>query len=64
MDNMKHGSAGVSSNEGNRNAGKNGSAGADMRKSGTPNDTHQVMKHGHEDVRGGVGELAKINGKG
>lgn len=53
MDNQKH-------------AGGKGSAGTNHAKgSGSGyNDTHQVQKHGHEDVRGQVGEHAKISGKG
>jgi len=45
--------------------GGHGSAGADRMKSGQPQTTgHKLHKSGHEDVRGSVGEHAKINGKG
>lgn len=44
---------------------KSGTAGHDRKKSGQPATVgHKLHESGHKDVRGSVGEHAKITGKG
>lgn len=53
-------SAGVSAKRGT--AGKTSMTRGDQQK--TTNNGYTLHESGHKDVRGGVGEHAKINGKG